>query len=246
MLENEAWGRPRDIARLPNPRGNGFWTQEVYYHILNCGLRIPPSAGSASGVLPNPVGYNRVYVHLDEPLTCDSWFKGLAEGRSFVTNGPLLVVKANGKLPGGVIKVDGEKGANVTLEIELTSNDRVPRIELIANGEVAKTIDCTDAISQRHTMRFSVNEAGWFLVRAITDKKETFRFASTAPWYVETDRDRHRISRRSANFFADWVDERIKRVEANVEEEAQRRDVLAWHHQAREFWLRRKNAATAE
>ena len=28
----------------------------IYYHLLNCGLRVPPSAGSASGVLPNPVG----------------------------------------------------------------------------------------------------------------------------------------------------------------------------------------------
>ena len=26
-------------------------------------------AGSASGVLPNPVGYNRIYVHLDGPFS---------------------------------------------------------------------------------------------------------------------------------------------------------------------------------
>ena len=62
MLANEAWGRGRDTERLPDPRGNGFWTQEIYYQMLNCGLEIPPSAGSASGVLPNPVGYNRVYA----------------------------------------------------------------------------------------------------------------------------------------------------------------------------------------
>ncbi|PYJ58836.1 MAG: hypothetical protein DME24_14830, partial [Verrucomicrobia bacterium] len=65
VLPNEAWGRPRDRQRFPDPQGNGYWTEEIYYHILNCGLRLPPSAGSASGVLPNPVGYDRVYVHLD-------------------------------------------------------------------------------------------------------------------------------------------------------------------------------------
>src|SRR3712207_9493398 len=59
MFESEAWGKPRLVERLPAPRGNGFWTQEIYYHLLNAGLRLPPSAGSASGVLPNPVGYNR-------------------------------------------------------------------------------------------------------------------------------------------------------------------------------------------
>jgi len=64
MYESEAWGKARVVERLPPPLGNGFWSQEIYYHLLNCGLRLPPSAGSASGVLPNPVGYNRVYVHL--------------------------------------------------------------------------------------------------------------------------------------------------------------------------------------
>ena len=83
MYETEAWGRPRDAKRLPPPRGNGLWTQEIYYHILNSGLRIPPSAGSASGVLPNPVGYNRVYVHTGEHVSWDAWWNGLRKGRSF-------------------------------------------------------------------------------------------------------------------------------------------------------------------
>src|ERR1051326_3717797 len=53
MYETEAWGRPRDAARLPPPRGNGFYIQELYYHMLNCGLGLAACARSASGVLPN-------------------------------------------------------------------------------------------------------------------------------------------------------------------------------------------------
>ena len=102
MYEDEAWGRPRDTKRLPPPRGNGFWTQEIYYHILNCGLRIPPSAGSASGVLNNPLGYNRMYVQLDGDLSYPAWWDGLRAGRVFVTNGPLLRVRADGQPPGHV------------------------------------------------------------------------------------------------------------------------------------------------
>ena len=94
MYESEAWGKPRVVERLPAPLGNGYWSQEIYYHLLNCGLRLPPSAGSASGVLPNPVGYNRVYVHVGKELTWEKWWEGLRAGRSFVTNGPLLRVKA--------------------------------------------------------------------------------------------------------------------------------------------------------
>ena len=74
MYPDEAWGKPRDQKRLPAPHGNGYWTQEIYYHVLNCGLRIPPSAGGATGVLPNPLGYNRVYVRVDGEFNHDRWF----------------------------------------------------------------------------------------------------------------------------------------------------------------------------
>src|SRR5690606_11822382 len=80
VYAGEAWGRARDMGTYPEPKGNGLYTQEIYYRILNCGLRIPPSAGSASGVLPNPVGYNRLYAHIDGELTWDKWWESLRKG----------------------------------------------------------------------------------------------------------------------------------------------------------------------
>src|SRR5690606_42142849 len=82
---NDSGGWPRDLALFPGPHGNGRWSQEIYYHLLNCGLRIPPTAGSGSGVGPNPVGYNRVYVYVEptgageapESITGDVWLVGL-------------------------------------------------------------------------------------------------------------------------------------------------------------------------
>src|SRR5262249_60522616 len=55
MYETEAWGKRRVVERYPAPRGNGYWSQDIYYRLLDCGLRIPPSAGSASGRLPHPL-----------------------------------------------------------------------------------------------------------------------------------------------------------------------------------------------
>ena len=65
VVANEAGGWPRDNGMYPNPQGNGRWSQEIYYDLLNCELRIPATAGSGAGADGNPVGYNRVYVHLD-------------------------------------------------------------------------------------------------------------------------------------------------------------------------------------
>ena len=68
VVDNENDGRPRDKSFYPGSRGNGRWSETVYYHVLNCGLRIPPVAGSGSGSNDNPVGTNRVYVFCGERI----------------------------------------------------------------------------------------------------------------------------------------------------------------------------------
>jgi hypothetical protein len=246
MLANEAWGKPRDAQRLPEPRGNGFWTQEIYYHLLNTGLRLPPSAGSASGVLPNPVGYNRVYVHLDEPFSAEAWFRGLSRGRSFVSNGPLLLVTANGNDPGAVFKLQRGGKQTLQIDVQLTTQDPISEIELIQNGKVSRTIQSSHELHQRHTFELTVDKPCWFLVRAITDVDRTFRFVSTAPWYVETSDTQYSISRTSVQFFLDWVDERIERVKANIDDPSQLQSVLSWHERARRFWTDRLDMANAD
>lgn len=243
MYESEAWGKPRIVERLPAPLGNGFWSQEIYYHLLNCGLRIPPSAGSASGVLPNPVGYNRVYVHLGKELTWEKWWEGLRSGRSFVTNGPLLRVKADGELPGHVFSA--AKGKELTIEVkaELTTRDKVRFVEIIKDGQIERKVAVEELNRTGGVGKVTFTESGWFLVRAIADNPKTFRFASTAPFYVEVGDAKRRISRTSAKFFLDWIKTRAARVK--LDDEKQRREVLKYHEAAEKYWrelLERGNA----
>ncbi len=242
MYEDEAWGKPRDAQHLPPPRGNGFWTQEIYYHLLNSGLRLAPSAGSASGVLPNPVGYNRVYVYCGKRLAWKQWWEGLRAGRSFVSNGPLLRCTANGKLPGHIFTAS--KGKVVRLEIKtlLTSRDLISGLEIIQNGRVARTVRNDDWNGSLGGLTFA--ESGWFLVRAIAENPKTFRFASTAPYYVEIGDAQRRVSRASAQFFLDWVRERMRRVK--LDDPIQREEVLRHHRQAEQFWEERVAQANAE
>jgi hypothetical protein len=244
MYESEAWGKPRDLHRLPPPLGNGFWSQEIYYHILNCGLRLPPSAGSASGVLPNPVGYNRVYVHLDGNLTYERWWDGLRAGRSFVTNGPLLRVRVSGELPGYVFT--GRKGQPVTLKpsVTLTSRDPVRSVEVIKNGRVERAVPYAEWHKSGTLGSLVFKESGWFLIRVIADNKKTFRFASTAPYYVEIGEVKRRVSKASAKFFLDWVAERAGRVK--LSDPDQQRSVLRYHDHANKFWQAILNRANAE
>jgi len=53
------------------------------------------------------------------------WWEGLRAGRSFVTNGPMLLVTANGSLPGQVLTAGPGEAVQVALKGELTARDRV-------------------------------------------------------------------------------------------------------------------------
>ncbi|MBI4601590.1 MAG: CehA/McbA family metallohydrolase [Planctomycetes bacterium] len=238
MYEDEAWGRPRDASRLPPPRGNGFYSQEIYYRLLDCGFRIPPSAGSASGVLPNPVGYNRAYVRIDGPFSYAAWWRGLAEGRSFVTNGPVLLVEANGKPPGEVFRSEAGP-VRVVLDVLADGNDPIEAVEVVRDGEVVERIEGeAGGPGPRGWLRprdLRFERSGWFLVRAIARVPETFRFASTAPSWVEVGKEPRRVGRDDVDYFLRWIDERIARLEASphLKDPRQREEVLRPHREAR-------------
>jgi hypothetical protein len=244
VMGDEAWGKPRDAARYRGPQGNGRWTQDIYYHLLNCGLRLPPSAGSASGVLPNPVGYNRVYVHCGDALDYDAWWEGLRAGRVIVTNGPLLRPRVNGELPGHVFKSAKGQKLELTASLELATRDKINYLEIVKDGKVvheARLDKVAQAGGKLPPIVF--DKSGWMLIRAICDNSQTFRFASSGPFYVEFD-GAPRVSRLSAQFFADWVTEREKRVK--LDDEAQREEVLKHHGAAAEFWRKVVDSANAE
>jgi hypothetical protein len=235
VYDGEAWGRPRDAARYPGPHGNGRYTQDIWWHALNCGLRLTPSAGSASGVLPNPVGYNRAYVHCDGELTWDKWWDGLRAGRVFVTNGPLLRVTANGQLPGAVLRTDGGP-LSVDIAGRLDSRDPIAALELIRNGRAERI---------EFPARVTIDESGRFLVRAIADVENTYRFASTAPWYVEIGGKAAPPQRESAQFFLDWTAERIAQLE-KISDKQKREDVLRVWREAELFWKEKAASAVGE
>src|SRR5262249_58087020 len=106
-------------------------------------------------------------------------------------------------------------------------------IEVIQNGQVVQRIPCEDRLSQSRTAKLTVRESGWFLVRAIADDVATFRFASSAPFYVEVGKQDRRISKASVRFFLEWIDERLAQLEKALPDAAQRRGGLSAHHPGR-------------
>ncbi len=246
VVDNEKDGRPRDKSLFPGTRGNGRWSEIVYYHVLNCGFRVPPVAGSGSGDNDNPVGTNRVYVHCGSEFSPKTWWEGLEAGRVFVTNGPLLRPLVEGEPPGYVFHA--EQGHPLTLEIGLNLATRVPvdYLQIIKNGAVEAEVRLADFKDGKGKLPpVTFDASGWFLVRAVTKNPQMYQFASTGPYYVE-QAGQPRISKKSVQFFLDWLtaaDAHLRDDTKIADEDRQKQ--LAAQNSARTFFndlLKKANA----
>jgi hypothetical protein len=246
-VDNEGDGRPRDRSIFTGHTGNGRWSTTIYYHVLNCGFRISPVAGSGSGVNDNPVGTNRVYVHCDDEFSPESWWQGLQEGRVFVTNGPLLRPIVEGRPPGYVFHMDGNKKLSLEIGLNLATRVPVEYLEIIQNGELYTDVRLSEWKQKKGRLPpVEFEDSGWFLVRAVTNHPKIYQFASSGPYYVEKA-GRPRVSKRSVQFFLDWIDA----AEAHIREqkktnEATREALLAEQATARDFFQKLLATANAE
>ena len=154
MYEDEAWGKPRPASgcrrRWATATGPRRFT-------IMSSMRpaVPPSAGSASGVLPNPVGYNRVYVHLDKELNYTDWWNGLRRGvRSSPTarsceSGPMASSPVTSSPP------PRARRCKIDLKAELTTQDPIRFVEIIKNGQVERRVPFEEVVRSRLARRTS-------------------------------------------------------------------------------------------
>jgi hypothetical protein len=248
-LDENPNDRPRDRQAFPGVTGHGRWAETIYHHVLNCGLRIPPVAGSPKDTSPDAgsFGTNRVYAYLGDDFSYENWWDAVSAGRVVVTNGPLLRPRVAGHPPGHVFHI--EEGGKLSLEIalSLTMSTSVEYLEVIQNGEVVISERLSDWVNKKGRLPpLEFNDNGWFLVRAVTTDQRKYQLASTGPYYVEKA-GRPRISKRSVEFFLTWIaaaSERITKLPSL--DEATRAALLSEQANAREFFSDLLSRANAE
>ena len=190
----------------------GEATVKLWYRLLNCGFRLPASAGTdcfLNRIRSRLPGSDRVYVKIDGAFSYAEWIRNLRGGRSFATSGPILEFTAGGQSLGETIRLAAASSAPV--RASAVSQFPLERVELIFNGNLAASGTLSpDQLSGTVEQSVQLADSGWLSFRAF-DKNN--RQAHTSPIYVEVGRKRPGV-RDDARFFLGWID----RLEAKLKE----------------------------
>jgi hypothetical protein len=147
----------------------------LWYRYLNCGFRLTATAGTDKMTTFVTVGANRVYARVQGEFTYQNWIDALKQGRTFITNSPVLSFTVNGRDPGATLPFDSKK--DKVAEVHAVAESQLPydRLEIVANGVVVA--QATPG-GPRHTaeihLEHAIPQSCWLAARVMEDM-DTYR-----------------------------------------------------------------------
>lgn len=195
-------------------RGIGL---EGWHHILNAGYRFP-AIGASDYPACRKLGDCRTYAALsrdDEQgeAAFSKWLTATAQGRSFVTTGPLLLLEVDGHRPGAVVELTEPKTLSVKLRVT-SPTAPVTHVQLIVNGRVQgdRQVDPQEIANgwfEGHE-RVTIDKPCWIAARAYS--KSPFGSADaeahTNPVYVNLN-GRRPFDPAAVDFLIGQIDAQI-------------------------------------
>ena len=187
-------------------------TAAVYRRLLNCGFKLAAVAGTdvyADQKRNPPIGIERMYVFSPEPFSHAAYAEGIKAGRTFVTNGPMITLTANGQPIGSTVEL-GQPGP-VTVKATARAQFPIERMEILVNGEAVETVQ---ASGNRLEVAFDgpvpFSRSAWLAVRVDGPRDPMILSnnplaAHSSPIYVMIG-DQPIASALDARFFIVWID----------------------------------------
>lgn len=122
-----------ELLQFAEYRGIGL---EGWYHILNAGFHFP-AVGASDYPYCRFLGDCRTYVHKQAPQDPLEWTRGAAEGKSFITTGPMLLVKVSEHGPGAIVRLNGGHSRKIPVSVRVRCEvTPVSDVQLIVNGRI--------------------------------------------------------------------------------------------------------------
>ena len=166
----------------------GMFKPEQYYEALNMGAHLSLSAGS-DFPWGGHIGDNRTYALLakGEALTPEKWYSALKAGRTFVTQGPMLDFKIDGRPVGSDIFV--KKGAQLEISVRAEGHPEIAspkRVWLVSMGDILHEIETEkrDAGVLEFSLTLRARMSQWY---AVAVEAHNGAVAHSSPIYVWVD-----------------------------------------------------------
>lgn len=192
---------------------------DFYYRLLNAGFRLAATGGTdnfSDVWIDPPPGSSRTYARLEGPLTLPNWFEAIKRGRTYFSSGPLVRFEVGGKGPGEEITLPSGAPFSLRVVADVVSIAPLDSIEVMVNGEVARTIKADDPLHVTFDGPIEVPAGGWVALRASGPKSpylgDDYAFAQTTPVYVVREGRRY-LNVADVTFLSDTVRAIWTRVE---------------------------------
>jgi len=206
-----------DIFSESGPPQRASDVAAAYYHLLNLGRRAGVTASTDYYVDQGrgACGAWRTYARCDR-LDFAEIAGAYREGRTFATNGPLVLFHVNGAGPGDEVSLAAPGEVEVSLRAQ--SQWGLEGGELVINGVVVRQWDAIDGRLDV-TDRVRIDETSWVAARVFGPKSAQVdsspmaeesgelcgQFAHTSPVYVSIAAAPFRPRRDAVEFCMQWV-----------------------------------------
>jgi len=195
-------------------------SSQLWYQLLNCGFKISACVGT-DALLDNstePMGGSRVYVKTKGEFNQATWQEGLKLGRTLVTNGPIAWLTVNDQEIGSTCELASEGSVRVRTSVDSLVPINV--VEVVVNGEVARSLDVQPATSDsaqhlQWDVEIPLAKSSWIALRVRgPDDPRVFdgpAWAHTSPVYVLLS-GKPIANKSDAQYFVGWIDQMLRVV----------------------------------
>ena len=155
---------------------------EVWYQLLNLGLKVTATAGTDFPCLSSVPGRERFYAQIEGQPSRESLVEAIQKGRTFVTNGPQISIEVAGRGPGSEIRIVEQGAVRIVGQVTFDQNqDDVQELSLIVNGTDVPVSVRREAGLLKFDEEIEVASNSWFAVRA-----EGVKVGETTPEFIES------------------------------------------------------------
>jgi hypothetical protein len=158
---------------------------EDYYDFLNLGIKL--TAMSSSDAPATTIGEERTYAYTGHNFSADTWYAAVKQGRTFVTNGPMLTLAVAGAMPGDEVRVRKNEKVRIRAQAWAPEAIGAPKVlEVVSHGRVIRSAESRGPQRGKLVAEFELQagESQWLAARTTAFNGAV---AHTSPVYVIVD-----------------------------------------------------------